>query len=144
MYRFSQEIALGSGSRLITLSAHDDAGNVTVRQYQVTLDPSALLTPLLPQDGARFVSAGEPVMVQVAARLGGTAPGAQASAVVAGQVFPLAIDETLVSGDVALPASLGRAPLRIEVNHEGSLIAAASIQLEVINRAAEPLSLSHD
>lgn len=142
VYRFSQEIALGSGSRLITLSAHDDAGNVTVRQYQVTLDPSALLTPLLPQDGARFVSAGEPVMVQVAARLGGTAPGAQASAVVAGQVFPLVIEETLVSGDVALPASLGRAPLRIEVNHEGSLIAAASIQVEVINRAAEPLSLS--
>lgn len=142
VYRFSHEIALGSGSRLITLSAHDDAGNVTAQQYQVTLDSSALLTPLLPQDGARFVSAGEPVLVQVAARLGGTAPGAQAVAVVAGQTFPLAIEETLLSGEVALPASLGRAPLRFEVSHEGNLIAAASIQVEVINRAAEPLSLS--
>lgn len=141
-YRFTTDVALGAGSRTLQLIARDDAGNVASQSYQVTLAESALLTPLLPEDGARFATQGEPVMTAVAARLAGTAEGASARVLVDGQAFPLTLEGTALRGEVALPATTGTIPLRFEVTHPDSgLVAAAGITVQMQDRAAEPLRL---
>jgi hypothetical protein len=142
-YRFDTEVPLSGGTRTVSLLARDDAGNTTKKQYQLTLDPSALLKPLVPAHGARFVTRDEPVTIDVAARLAGTADGASARAVVDGQDFPLSLNGTAIEGTATLPADAGRTTLRFEVNHpDHGEIAATSITVEVQNRANQSLRLT--
>tara|TARA_R110002073_G_scaffold45053_2_gene124658 strand:+ start:112128 stop:117635 length:5508 start_codon:yes stop_codon:yes gene_type:complete len=142
VFTFSRDMSLSGGSREIILSAHDDAGNITLQRYQLSLDPAALLKPVLPVDGSRFSANGAPVMVQVAARLAGIAPGATAQVLVNGTPYPVNLTDTLLSGDVALPAESGAVTLRYEVRHpQSGLVAATEIQVEVVDQAAQPLRL---
>lgn len=139
--RFTLNLNLGAGTHTITLRAQDDAGNIALLPYQVSLSPTALLEMILPQQGARFTTNGQPVTLSVAGRLAGTADGAEALATAAGQQFPLQIDRTLVTGTVTVPANFGSGPIRLAVRHAGRDIAAGEVTIDVVDWATVPLEL---
>lgn len=150
-YRFTQTLPILASGRLVTLTASDTAGNVTQQAYHLSIDPAALIEPIVPLDGARFATEGAPVNVQVAARLSGEAAGASASAIVtaggASTTFPLTLDGTLVSGDVLLPVQAGveeqPATIRYEVRHPSvGLVAATQVGVTVNNVGAQPVAVA--
>ncbi len=135
-------VAVGAQSAL-QLMAHDLSGQRTTQEYILQSQATVGITPLLPGEGAEFLSRGEVIPVQVAVRTSGLSDGVSVSARVgAGEVVALGVAGTLASGEVTLPAAGGTHRIAFEArNSAGQIVASTSREVVVVEDAAVALQL---
>ena len=69
-FRFASRIALPIGQPVsVTLVARDQAGNQLRREYSLELSAQAAINWVIPTEGTELLNLGEPVSLQVAARI---------------------------------------------------------------------------
>lgn len=149
-YRFDLALALSSGTPVnISLTAIDSAGNVRIDDYVLVFDATASVDILLPSDGAELLNLGEPIDLQVAARLQGTIAADdklivrlldQSESVVASS--ELDGDASLRSGALTLPAVAAEYTLSYDLeNAAGELISSSRRALTVRDQQQLELAL---
>jgi hypothetical protein len=69
-FRFASQVALPLGQPVsLTLEARDQAGNQLRREYSLELSGQAAINWVLPTEGTELLNLGEPISLQVAARI---------------------------------------------------------------------------
>ncbi len=142
-YDFTVAVPIPPGTDVpLNFVARDLSGNRSAVEYLLRSEAQAGVTPLLPGEGAQFLSRGEPVAVQVAARLSSASEGMRAVAHVGGQPVTLALSGTLASGELQLPGTAGSYIIVYELYDAAQhLIASVSRQVKVVAEEEVALQL---
>ncbi len=128
VYQFAAPVAISAGQETtVTLEATDFSGNRSQQSYVLTALSSQSLTPLLPVAGSVLSGTGEPLNLQLAARLAGLQGGEKVIAWLDDQqsvAVELTLSDTLASGNISLPGN--------SAEHQ--------IHLALLNAADQPLA----
>ncbi|NMY42811.1 hypothetical protein HBN76_15925 [Pseudomonas sp. WS 5013] len=148
-FRFSTRVALSLGQPVtLTFEARDQAGNRLRREYSLVLSGQAAINWVLPTDGTELLNLGQPIDLQVAARIED----------LSGQLIPRAMllsangdllssaelsgDTTLKSANLQIPAQSGEYRLlAVLQNATEQVMAQSSRTLKVVTPVQVPLAL---
>lgn len=145
-YDFSIPLSIAPGEQVQwVINAYDLSGNKTSVIYIFQSAAQATISPLLPSDNAEFLYKGQPLVVQVAARVSNLPEGSRVVASLGAVQVNLARAGTLASGDISLPSQPGNYVLNYQVlDSSQTVLASTSRNLRVIDEAAIALEiLSH-
>lgn len=151
-YAFSVSIPIASQTTIpVTISAYDQSGNRKRVEYQLYNDEVASLVPLMPAQDSEYITKGDPISVQVVARMDGILGGETASVQFLSDTSSdnnlstpvnMDISGTLASGTITLPAVA--APMKIIIslhNSSGELITQSEIAVQVTSLADVPVEV---
>ncbi|MDG9925148.1 MULTISPECIES: thrombospondin type 3 repeat-containing protein [unclassified Pseudomonas] len=148
-FRFSTRVALSLGQPVtLTLDARDQAGNQLRREYSLELSGQAAINWVLPTEGTELLNLGQPIDLQVAARIED----------LSGQLVPRAVllsangdtlseaelagDTTLKSANLQIPAQSGEYRLlAVLQNATQQVMAQSSRTIKVVTPVQVPLAL---
>ena len=121
------------GEKPVSLTARDRSGNQTTVEYIFESDAALGVEMLLPVPDTELTSRGGPVQLQVAARLTEVPQGSVASVKVGNDnSVAMALNGTLASADVTVPAETGAYLITVNVfDSGGSLLASTSRSVSV-------------
>lgn len=131
------------GEKPVTLTARDRSGNSTTVEYIFESEATLGVDMLLPVKGTELTSNGDPIDLQVAARLTQVPQGSTASVQVGnGSATAMTLTGTLASADVTVPAETGEHRITVKVFGDGgSLLATTSRTVAVLDAGSIELSL---
>ncbi|MDP2745354.1 thrombospondin type 3 repeat-containing protein [Pseudomonas sp.] len=148
-FRFVTQVALPLGKPVsLTLEARDQAGNQARREYSLELSGQAAINWVLPTEGTELLNLGEPIRLQVAARIED----------LSGQLFPRALllsaagdvlsdaglqgDTTLKSATLQIPPQSGQYRL-LAVLQDGNqqVVAQSNRSITVVTQEQVPIAL---
>jgi len=131
------------GEKPVTLTARDRSGNSTTVEYIFQSDAALGVEMLLPVKDTELTSRGEPIELQVAARLTEVTQGSVASVQMGdGNAVSMVLTGTLASADVMVPAETGEHQITVRVSdNSGSLLATTSRIVSVLDADSIELSL---
>jgi hypothetical protein len=148
-FRFSTKVGLTLGQPVtLTLEARDQAGNQLRREYSLELAGQAAISWVLPTEGTELLNLGQPIELQVAARIED----------LSGQLIPRAVmlsadgeslseaeligDTTLKSANLRIPAQSGEySLLAVLQNSSQQVMAQSSRTIKVVTPVQVPLAL---
>jgi hypothetical protein len=148
-FRFSTSLSLPLGRSVeLTLEARDQAGNQTRQAYSLELASQAAINWVIPTEGTELLNLGEPISLQVAARIED----------LSGQLYPRALllaangdsladalltgDTTLKSTNLQVPAIAGQYRLlAVLQNSSGQVVAQSSRSISVVTPEQVPVAL---
>ncbi|PUA29846.1 MAG: hypothetical protein B0W54_04645 [Cellvibrio sp. 79] len=142
-YDFSIPLSISAGEQIQwVINARDSSGNSTNATYIFQSAAQASLSPLLPGDNAEFLYKGQPLVVQIAARVSDLPEGTRVVATLGEQQINLARAGTLASGEITLPSQAGNYVLHYKVLDAAQTVVAATTRtLNVINEDAIAITL---
>lgn len=141
-YQFEVSVPIGALQELdLLLEARDISGNHTAANYTIRSTATAGIAPLLPGRGAELIARGEPITLQVAARISGV--GVHSVRVEAADTLvDLNLSGTLASGELELPPVGGDQTLLYQaLDEQEQVIASATRLVRVVDHEATPLKL---
>ncbi len=148
-FRFATSLSLPLGKSVeLTLEARDQAGNLTRQAYSLELNSQAAINWVIPTEGTELLNLGEPISLEVAARIED----------LSGQLFPRALllgsngdtladaaltgDTTLKSANLQVPAAAGQYRLlAVLQNSSGQVVAQSSRSITVVTPQQVPVAL---
>ncbi len=146
-YRFDVPLALTGGSQTLRLAAVDQAGNRNEQEYILRFDSAVTISLVVPEDGSEYIHRGEPIPVQVTARITGEIPAngsVRATLLNGEQVLSdteLTGGSSLKAGSITLPAAEGEYTLRAAVlDASQQTVAATRSRLQV--KAADEIPVA--
>jgi hypothetical protein len=147
-YAFSVLIPIASQTTLpVTISAYDQSGNHRRVEYQLHNDEVASLVPLIPAQNSDYISKGDPVSVQVVARMDGILGNETVSIQLLldnnlSSPVNMDISGTLASGSIILPAITSTMKIIISLhNPSDELITQSEIGVSVASFADIPIEV---
>jgi choice-of-anchor A domain-containing protein len=148
-YAFSVTIPIASQTTLpVSIVAYDRSGNKTTQEYQLRNEATATLVPLLPAPNTEYINTGEPIAVQVAARINGLV-GDETVTVqfladnTLSDPVTLVINGELASGMLSLPAVTSEMTIIISLHSQRSeLITQSKIAVKVTSSADVPIAVA--
>jgi len=142
-YSFSVLVKLEPGEQTqLALSAYDLSGNHTSVEYGFKSTAQASISPLLPGDAAEFISTGEPLIIQVAARLTGARADSTAIVAIGSAQTQLTLAGTLASGDITLPTAAGDYLLSYTLlDNAHQVIASSTRNIRILSEQAVAVEL---
>lgn len=139
-FRFGLPLAPGETKDLL-LEARDLGGNHTAMEVHLASDATAEINPLLPGENTELIGRGEPIELQVAARIT-EQEAARVRVSSAGAQTELEVGGTLANGTLTLSPEDGEHTLTYELLSEGGdLLASATRSLTVVDEQSIPLAL---
>jgi hypothetical protein len=137
-YDFSIPLSIAAGEQIEwVINATDVSGNNTSVDYIFQSGAQATVSPLLPGDNAEFLYRGQPLVIQVAARVSDLPDGSQVIALLGTQQVSLARAGTLASADLTLPSQPGNYTLTYQVRDAAqTVLASSSRSLRVVDEGA--------
>ncbi|MCI2285241.1 carboxypeptidase-like regulatory domain-containing protein [Colwellia sp. MSW7] len=131
----------------VSISAYDHNSNNTTLDYLLHNSATASLESLMPADNSEFVTQGEPIVVQVAARVHGLV-GTEIATVQyllnndLSSPVTMDISGTLASGMVTLPAVASQINIIISLhNQNGELITQSKIKVSIASFTDIPVEV---
>ncbi|WP_236213875.1 thrombospondin type 3 repeat-containing protein [Metapseudomonas otitidis] len=148
-FRFASRIALPIGQPVsVTLVARDQAGNQLRREYSLELSAQAAINWVIPTEGTELLNLGEPVSLQVAARIedlsGLLAPRAMLLAANGDLIAdaPLTGDTTLKSATLQVPPQSGQYQLlAVLQGGNGQVVAQSARSISLVTPQQVPVAL---
>ncbi len=148
-FRFASRIALPIGQPVsVTLVARDQAGNQLRREYSLELSAQAAINWVIPTEGTELLNLGEPVSLQVAARIedlsGLLAPRAMLLAANGDLIAdaPLTGDTTLKSATLQIPPQSGQYQLlAVLQGGNGQVVAQSARSISLVTPQQVPVAL---
>jgi Bacterial TSP3 repeat len=136
IYSFNLPVTITPGEQTSwILAAYDFSGNRTSVEYVFQSATEIGITALLPADKSSFLSTGEPVKLQVAARVSEVPAGTSARLLVNNQAIALTLTGTLATGEVTLPAAAASYQLQYQVIDSTTQVLASSVRnISVFNQ----------
>ncbi|MCW8997585.1 MAG: putative Ig domain-containing protein [Kangiellaceae bacterium] len=144
-YQFSADLQLENGVELdVELKAQDMSGNITTEAVRLISNVTAELDLIAPTGNKEFIITDTNFNLKVLARVTGLQGGETVRAFVDGaNQVPLAITESLVSGEVLFTASSGSHEIKVEiVASDGQVISSTSREFSLIDPADIPLEMT--
>ena len=148
-FRFATSLSLPLGKSVeLSLEARDQAGNQTRQAYSLELNGQAAINWVIPTEGTELLNLGEPISLQVAARIED----------LSAQLLPRALllsangdtladaaltgDTTLKSTNLQVPAQAGQYRLlAVLQNGSGQVIAQSSRAISVVTPEQVPVAI---
>ena len=148
-FRFATSLSLPLGKSVeLTLEARDQAGNQTRQAFSLELNSQAAINWVIPTEGSELLNLGEPISLQVAARIED----------LSGQLYPRALllaangntladaalagDTTLKSTTLQVPAQAGQYQLLAMLqNSSGQVVAQSSRSITVVTPEQVPVAI---
>ncbi|WP_205881588.1 thrombospondin type 3 repeat-containing protein [Pseudomonas argentinensis] len=148
-FRFATSLSLPLGKSVeLSLEARDQAGNQTRQAYSLELSSQAAINWVIPTEGTELLNLGEPISLQVAARIED----------LSAQLLPRAVllsangdtladaaltgDTTLKSTNLLVPAQAGQYRLlAVLQNSSGQVVAQSSRSINVVTPQQVPVAL---
>lgn len=137
-YAFSVSIPVASQTTLpVTISAYDQSGNHRRVEYLLHNNETASLVPLMPAQDTAYITKGDPISVQVVARMDGILGNETASIQFLSDnnlstPVNMDISGTLASGTIRLPAIAAQMKIIISLHGQnGELITQSEIDVNV-------------
>ncbi|WP_350447306.1 hypothetical protein ABS648_29670 [Pseudomonas solani] len=148
-FRFASRIALPIGQPVsVTLDARDQAGNQLRHEYSLELSAQAAISWVIPTEGTELLNLGEPVSLQVAARIedlsGLLAPRAMLLAANGDLIAdaPLTGDTTLKSATLQIPPQSGQYQLlAVLQGANGQVVAQSARSITLVTPQQVPVAL---
>lgn len=147
-YAFSVSIPIQNQTTLpVTISAYDQSGNRKRVEYQLYNEEAASLVPLMPAQNAEYLSKGDPISVQVVARMDGILGNEKASVQYLSDnglssSVNMDISGTLASGTIMLPAVASAMKIIISLhNVNDELITQSKIDVQVTSFVDVPVEV---
>ncbi|MGA4638058.1 thrombospondin type 3 repeat-containing protein [Pseudomonas solani] len=148
-FRFASRIALPIGQPVsVTLDARDQAGNQLRHEYSLELSAQAAISWVIPTEGTELLNLGEPVSLQVAARIedlsGLLAPRAMLLAANGDLIAdaPLTGDTTLKSATLQIPPQSGQYQLlAVLQGANGQVVAQSARTISLVTPQQVPVAL---
>ncbi len=148
-FRFASRIALPIGQPVsVTLDARDQAGNQLRHEYSLELSAQAAISWVIPTEGTELLNLGEPVSLQVAARIedlsGLLAPRAMLLAANGDLIAdaPLTGDTTLKSATLQIPPQSGQYQLlAVLQGANGQVVAQSARNITLVTPQQVPVAL---
>ncbi len=148
-FRFTSRIALPIGQPVsVTLEARDQAGNQLRREYSLELSAQAAIHWVFPTDGTELLNLGEPLSLQVAARIddisGQLAPRAMLLTA-SGELVADALltgNTTLKSATLQIPPQSGQYQLLAVLQAaNGKVVAQSARTISLVTPQQVPVAL---
>ena len=147
VYTFSAQLGLSLDSILsVNIEAKDYSGNITATEYSFELDSNVSMSMLLPPANTKLINLGQPINLQVAARLVGVVDNYSAKGVIkqGNNIIAeslLNIGEGLASGYIETPLQAGSYTIEISLLDQGVELTKTTRTISVENNQDVPLQL---